>query len=108
MLRHLLLSGRSKMSDVAAYLECHPRSLRRKLRQEGTSFEEIKDEVRYAIARELLRLGALSITDIAITLASRPRVPLCTHFGDGAIRHQSSGATKPDVQADIHGHLRSS
>lgn len=56
------------MSDVAAYLECHPRSLRRKLRQEGTSFEEIKDEVRYATARELLRLGALSITDIAITL----------------------------------------
>ena len=68
VLRHLLLTGQGKMEDVAAHLGIHPRSLRRRLRQEGTTFEEIRDEVRYAVARELLRLGALSMTDIAVTL----------------------------------------
>ena len=56
------------MEDVAGRLGLHPRTLRRRLRQEGTSFEAIKDEVRYAAARELLMLGALDIADIAFTL----------------------------------------
>ncbi|MCB1496907.1 MAG: AraC family transcriptional regulator [Bauldia sp.] len=68
VLRHLLLVDRAKMGDVASYLGIHPRSLRRRLREEGTTFEAIRDEVRYTAARELLRLGALSITDIAVAL----------------------------------------
>jgi AraC-like DNA-binding protein len=68
VLRELLLTGSSGMEEVAARLGTHPRSLRRKLRSQQTTFEEIKDEVRYAVARELLTLGALNITDIAITL----------------------------------------
>lgn len=56
------------MEDVAGRLAIHPRTLRRRLRQEGTSFEDIKDEVRYSAARELLMLGALDISDIAFTL----------------------------------------
>jgi AraC-like DNA-binding protein len=42
--------------------------MRRRLRREGTTFESIKDEVRFTAARELLMLGALGITDIAFTL----------------------------------------
>ena len=68
LLRPLLLVGQGKMEDVAGRLGLHPRTLRRRLRQEGTSFEAIKDEVRYAAARELLMLGALGIADIAFTL----------------------------------------
>ena len=56
------------MVDVAERLGLHPRTLRRRLREEGTSFEAIKDEVRYAAARELLMLGALGIADISFTL----------------------------------------
>ena len=54
-----------------ASASCHRSSrpwLRRRLRQEGTSFDAIKDEVRHAAARELLMLGALGIADIAFTL----------------------------------------
>lgn len=68
VLRHLLLTGQSGMADVAAHLGIHSRTLRRRLRREGTTFEAIRDEVRHAAARELLGLRALSIGDIAFTL----------------------------------------
>lgn len=68
LLRAQLLMGESGMEDVAGRLGLHPRTLRRRLRQEGTSFEAIKDEVRHAAAREMLMLGALGIADIAFTL----------------------------------------
>ena len=68
LLRPQLLMGKANMEDVALRLGLHPRTLRRRLRQEGTSFETIKDEVRHAAARELLMLGALGIADIAFTL----------------------------------------
>ena len=68
LLRAQLLMGQANMEDVALRLGLHPRTLRRRLRQEDTSFEAIKDEVRHAAARELLMLGALGIADIAFTL----------------------------------------
>ena len=68
LLRPLLLMEQGRMEDVAERLGLHSRTMRRRLREEGTTFEAIKDEVRYAAARELLLLGALSITDVAVTL----------------------------------------
>jgi AraC-like DNA-binding protein len=68
LLRPLLLTGQSGMSSVANRLGLHPRTLRRHLRSEGTTFDAIKDEVRQAAAKDLLRLGDLSISDIAATL----------------------------------------
>lgn len=68
LLRPHLLMGQAKMEDLAGRLGLHPRAMRRRLRREGTTFEFIKDEVRFTAARELLMLGALGITDIAFTL----------------------------------------
>ena len=68
LLRSLLLAGHGGMEDVAERLGLHPRAMRRRLQIEGATFEAIKDEVRYAAARELLMIQALSITDIAVTL----------------------------------------
>jgi AraC-like DNA-binding protein len=68
LLRPHLLMGQAKMEDLSGRLGLHPRAMRRKLLEEGTTFEEIKDEVRYTAARELLMLGTLGIADIAITL----------------------------------------
>lgn len=68
LLRPLLLAGQGNMEDVAGRLGIHARTLRRRLLLEGTRFEAIKEEVRYAAARELLMLGALSIADIAFSL----------------------------------------
>ncbi|MEJ1157123.1 AraC family transcriptional regulator [Prosthecomicrobium sp. N25] len=69
LLRPFLLMGHARMADVAQRLGMQPRSMRRRLRAEGTTFEAIRDEVRQVVARELLRLGDLSIADISATLA---------------------------------------
>jgi len=68
LMRPSLLMGTAGMTEVARQLDLHPRALRRQLQREGTAFETIKDEVRHAAARELLRLGDLSIADISATL----------------------------------------
>jgi AraC-like DNA-binding protein len=68
LLRPQMLMGQAGMEDVARRLDVHPRALRRRLRQDGTTFAAIRDEVRYAAAREFLMLGALGITDIAVAL----------------------------------------
>jgi AraC-like DNA-binding protein len=53
---------------LAGQFEIAPATLRRRLRGEGQSFAAIKDELRDALARELLRDGKRSIIDIAETL----------------------------------------
>jgi len=67
-LRTLLLEGTSSASDVAVHLGVGPRSLRRLLKREGTSFQDVLEEVRLAISRDLLTMSSLSIGDLAVTL----------------------------------------
>ncbi len=67
-LRALLPAGRSGMAAMAERLGTTPRTLRRALAAEGTTFEAIKDRVRFAMAREVLALSTLPIGDIALTL----------------------------------------
>jgi len=67
-LRALLLQGFSRMPEVALQLGVNPRTLRRTLAREGTSFEEVRDAVRLAMARDLLTMSTLSIGDLALTL----------------------------------------
>lgn len=67
-LRSLMLRGRTTMPEVAGHLGLHARSLRRALLREGTTFDAIKESVRYAVARELLSLTALPVGDIGMTL----------------------------------------
>ncbi len=66
--RSLLLEGRSKMPDIARHLGTTPRTLRRALEREETTFEAIRDGVRFAVARELLTLSVLPVGDIAMAL----------------------------------------
>lgn len=67
-MRSLLLEGRSAMPEVAAHLDIHPRSLHRALAREGSGFEAIRDDVRLAVARELLALTPLPVGSLALTL----------------------------------------
>jgi AraC-like DNA-binding protein len=62
----MLHEGRSTMTEVARQLRTTPRTLRRGLRREGTSFEAIKEGVRFAVARELLNLTALPVGEVAM------------------------------------------
>lgn len=54
-----------ELSAVATLLELHPQTLRRRLNAEGTSFKEIKNQVRRDTALHLLGKRGLSIEEIA-------------------------------------------
>lgn len=53
------------MASVAAALNTIPRTLRRRLLNENTSFAELRDEVRQALAKEYLSLPGLSIEQVS-------------------------------------------
>ena len=66
--RDVLLHRPAAMPDVAAVatsLAMSERTLRRRLREEGTSFRALADEIREALAEELLRTGSLSVEEVA-------------------------------------------
>ncbi len=54
-----------ELNDVAGALEVHPQTLRRRLSAEGTTFKEIKNQVRRDTALHFLGKQGLSIEDIA-------------------------------------------
>jgi AraC-like DNA-binding protein len=58
----------SPMPQVARALGMSTRTLRRRLTEAGTSFRTLLDEVRHALAEELLGRGALSVEDVAARL----------------------------------------
>ena len=61
-LRPLLLAGSASHREVAAHLNIHPRTMGRRLEEENHTFEQLKDEVRLAVAREL------GPTDVVVAL----------------------------------------
>ena len=54
--------------DVAAKLGMSPRTLRRKLKEEETSFQEILDDVRCKLSMAYLKKPTLSINEIALLM----------------------------------------
>lgn len=56
------------MDDVAADLGLSTRTLRRRLSEAGTSYQQLLDEVRSSLAEELLATGRLGVEDVALRL----------------------------------------
>lgn len=69
IVRPQILKDDPSMAGAARVLRVHPRTLRRQLAAEGVSFEQVRDEVRFMLARELLQLTDLPIGDISNALA---------------------------------------
>lgn len=67
-IRPLLLAGDASHKRVAAHLNLHPRTMGRRLEEEGVTFEQLKDEVRLAASRELLARTELAVSDVATAL----------------------------------------
>lgn len=67
-LRTLLLHGRSSGADVAQSLAIHRRTLQRRLRANGTTFQHVLDRVRFAVAKDLLEDSTAAVTDISAAL----------------------------------------
>jgi AraC-like DNA-binding protein len=68
-LRPMVLAGTDSLSDIAMAIDLHPRTLERRLEHEGTTFDAIKDEVRFTMAKDLLLLTSLPIGEISASLA---------------------------------------
>lgn len=67
-LRTLLIAGRHSGDDVAQMLALHRRTLNRRLKAQGTSFQQLLDSVRFEVACELLANGTLPMDEIAMSL----------------------------------------
>jgi AraC-like DNA-binding protein len=65
LLRILLLAGKSSGDDLAHAVSLHRRTLNRRLRLQGTTFQRMLDEVRFETARQLLAHTNTSIDQIA-------------------------------------------
>lgn len=68
VLRPMLLAGKASHTEVAAHLNLHPRTLGRRLEEENATFEQLKDEVRTAVAQELLARTRIAVSDAAVAL----------------------------------------
>jgi len=68
-LRAALLQGNDSLSAIARTIGIHPRTLERHLRQEGTGFDAIRDDVRFTTAKELLALTTLPIGEVGASLS---------------------------------------
>jgi AraC-like DNA-binding protein len=79
-LRTLLLNGKSSGDDVARMLAMHRRTLNRRLQKQSTTFQEVLDEVRFEVARQLLADPLVAIDDIAATLGYASVSPFMRSF----------------------------
>ncbi len=97
-LRTLLTTSRGSQEEVAELFSLHPRTLNRRLAEQGTSFKALVAEVRYDIACQLLANTALSVGQIAAILGYGEISALTRAFrrwsgmSPQAWRHQSRNA----------------
>lgn len=68
LLEQSLARGPISRDIIASHMALSERSLQRKLKEEGTSFQEILDEVRLSLAERYLKDAELSLQDIATLL----------------------------------------
>jgi AraC-like DNA-binding protein len=64
----LIGTGTCSYSEVADALAIHPRTLQRRLRDEGTTFEEMKDEARRDMAERYLSHPEVPLTQVSALL----------------------------------------
>jgi AraC-like DNA-binding protein len=67
-LRIEMIRGGALSDRVAHTLDVHRRTLHRRLRQEGTSFRQVLDEIRYDTARHMLQLTDMPLLQVATSL----------------------------------------
>ncbi|WP_330114040.1 AraC family transcriptional regulator [Pseudomonas sp. JS3066] len=65
LLRSLLPSGRAALEKVADSMAVNPRTLQRRLEQEGTSFQRILDDTRQEMAHHYLDDPSISMAQLA-------------------------------------------
>jgi len=79
-LRLLMLSGHVSGEDTARMLSMHRRTLNRRLKAQGTTFQSVLDRVRLEAARQLLEGTRLPLDDIAASLGYASVSPFMRSF----------------------------
>jgi AraC-like DNA-binding protein len=79
-LRRLMLDNRHSGDDLAQTLAIHRRTLNRRLKMEGTTFQRVLDDVRSEVARQLLSDSNVHLDDIAATLGYAAVTPFMRTF----------------------------
>jgi AraC-like DNA-binding protein len=68
VLRTALVTGHARAEEIATLFSMHSRSLHRRLEAFGTSFQQLLDESRYEIARQMLEDSTFEAGEIAALL----------------------------------------
>jgi AraC-like DNA-binding protein len=79
-LRRLMLENRHSGDHLAQILSIHRRTLNRRLKAEGTTFQRVLDEIRFEIARDLLSNSNVHLDDVAATLGYAAVTPFMRTF----------------------------
>ena len=96
-----LLCGNASGTDISQALAIHRRTLNRRLNAEGTTFQQVLDGVRFAVAKELLENSELTLPEIGFALgyansaAFIPAFRRWTGTTPGAWRRSSRNACDP-------------
>lgn len=68
LLRTSLLTRGGSIDDIAGLLRLSRRTLSRRLDQEGTTFRQLTDEIRFEVARQFIENTTMSMTQIALAM----------------------------------------
>jgi AraC-like DNA-binding protein len=68
------------MDQAASLLNTSSRTLRRRLRSEGTTFQQVLDELRRDLAREYLASGVMATKEIAYLLGFSSSAGFCRAY----------------------------
>ena len=63
-----LRGGNPMLENVAAQLNMHPKTLRRRLKEEGTTHSDLLEALRRDLAKRYLRMPELNVTEVAFLL----------------------------------------
>jgi len=79
-LRRAICLDKPTLSGVASEMGMHPRTLERRLADEGQTFRALRDDVCFAVARELLELTNIPVGEISAILGFSAPSVLTTTF----------------------------
>jgi AraC-like DNA-binding protein len=90
------------LAETARQLAMHPRTLERRLEEDGTSFSLIREAARFEVARQLLLGTRLNMTEIALAIGYAQPAAFSRTFrrwaGVSPRRFRAMGAEADDVQ----------